>query len=249
MLIGLLAGGLLVAAAGCTAAEPAPADPLAQVRAAAAKTASAPARVTMSVPNVDVAGGTDPAGRALTLTVTTDMDGEKVKEEVRVLGDQAYLMLGKSAWPGLDKKFIAFSTAEFATASMVHLGDPFDPTGAKGLTAAATSAQRTADGAYTGTIDLSAAPGATSRGLVPATAEQLERAGDVLTAIPFEASVDGEGRLTALTLKLPAYGTVPAYDSMSRYSAFGEPVTVTAPAAAELAQVPDALRKLLTHSM
>lgn len=223
-------------------------DALTRVRAAAAKTADGTAHVTMSVPNVDVAGDTDPAGRALALRITTGTGGDKVEQQVRVLGDKAFYTLGKTYLPGIDPaKFIAFDAAGFATTSLVHLADPFDPAGLKGLGPAIVDAQATESGTYTGKLDLTAAPAGTSRGLLPATPEQLEGAGEKIKTISYVAAVDGDGRLTSLTVMMPAYGRVPAYTSTSRFSDLGKPVSVAEPGPAEIAEVPDAVRKLLTR--
>ena len=239
--------GLLALAAGCdsggdAAPEPAPppaADPLSQVRAAAAKTAGVPAHVTLSAPNVEVAGDTDPPGKALTLTATTSVDGETIASKIRVVGDDAWMTLGKTYLRKLDPtKFIKFSTSEFATASLVHLGDPFDPAGLKGFSAAMTSATRTGD-AYTGNLDLAEAPAGVSRGLLPATAEQLQGNGGSSQSVPYEASVDAQGYLTSLKV------TVPTYASTAEFTELGRPVKIAKPSAAEIIEVPDGVRKLL----
>nr|WP_221376210.1 hypothetical protein [Actinoplanes polyasparticus] len=241
----VLAGLLALAVAGCdsggdAAPETPAADPLAQVRAAAAKTAGAPARVTLSAPNVKVAGATDPGGKVLTLTATTKADGETTESQVRVVGDEAWMTLGKTYLPNLDPtKFIRFPVSEFATASLVHLGDPFDPAGLKGLSAAMASATRTGEGAYTGLLDLTEASPGTSRGLLPATAEQLEGNGGVSQSVPFEASVDTEGHLTSLKVTLPTYA------SSAMFAGFGQAVEVAKPGAAEIVEVPDGVRRLL----
>ncbi|GGO19094.1 hypothetical protein [Micromonospora parathelypteridis] len=237
--------GLLALLAGCDSGgnavpEPAPADPLAQVRAAAAKTAKGSAHVTLSVPNVEVVGDTDPAGKALTLTVTTGTGGETVDSKVRVVGDDAWMTLGSTYLPNLDPtKFIWFPTSEFATASLVHLGDTFDPAGIKGFSAAMTAATRTGEGTYTGTLDFTVAPAKVSRGLLPATAEQLEHHGGVSQSVPYEASVDAQGYLIALTVTLPTFA------STARFSDFGKHVKIDKPSAAEVTEVPDGLRRLL----
>ncbi len=236
--------GLLVLA-GCDSggdAAPAPAagDALGQVRAAAAKTAGVPAHVTLSTPNVEVAGDTDPAGKALALTVTTSAAGETTESRVRVVADEAWMTLGKTALPNLDPtKFIRFPASEFARASVVHLGDPFDPAGLKGLSAAMTAATRTDADAYTGKLDLAEAPAGVSRGLLPATAEQLQGNGGVSQSVPYEASVDAQGYLTSLTVTLPTYA------STAVFSDFGKPVTIAKPGAAEVADVPEGVRRLL----
>ncbi|HLL69281.1 MAG TPA: hypothetical protein VK453_26735 [Micromonosporaceae bacterium] len=245
--------GLLALAAGCdsgggpgggASSEPPAADALAQVRAAAAKTAGVPAHVTLSAPNVEVAGDTDPAGKALALTVTTSGDGERTESRVRVVGEDAWMTIAKSALPNLDlKKFIWFPTSEFAKASLVHLGAPFDPAGITGFSAAMTAATRTGEGAYTGKLDLIEAPAGVSRGLLPATAESLQHNGGVSQSVPYEASVDAQGYLTSLTVTLPTYA------STARFSDFGKPVKIDKPGAAEVIEVPVALRRLLSGQL
>lgn len=236
---------VLALAAGCDsgggASSEAPAgDPLTQVRAAAAKTAGVPAHVTLSAPNVEVDGDTDPAAKVLALTATTKADGETTESKIRVVGADAWMTLGKTYLPNLDPtKFIPFPTSEFATASLVHLGDPFDPAGLKGLSAAMTSATSTGEGAFTGKLDLAEAPAGVSRGLLPATTEQLEGNGGTAQSVPYEASVDAEGYLTSLTVTLPTYA------STAEFAGFGQAVKVDKPAATEVADVPDGIRSLL----
>jgi hypothetical protein len=237
--------GLLALAGGCdTGGDAAPAPPagdaLTQVRAAAAKTAGVPAHVTLNAPGVEVAGDTDPAGRALDLTATTSVDGKPVESRMRVLADEAWMTLGQTSLPHLDPtKFIRFPASEFATASLVHLGDPFDPAGLKGFSAAITAATRTGEGAYAGRLDLTEAPAGVSRGLLPATAEQLQTNGGESQSVPYEAAVDARGYLTSLTITLPTYA------STAEFSAFGRPVKISKPAAAEVTDVPDGVRRLL----
>ena len=237
--------GLLALVAGCDSGddaspEPPAGDALAQVRAAAAKTAGVPAHVTLSAPDVEVAGDTDPVGKALAPTVTTSADGETTESKVRVVADDAWMTLGKTALPNLDPtKFIRFAASEFATASLVHLGDPFDPAGLNGLSAAMTEATRTGEGAYAGKLGLAEAPAGVSRGLLPATAEQLQGNGGVSQSVPYEASVDAQGYLTSLTVTLPTYA------STATFTGFGKPVTIVKPGAAEVAEVPDGVRRIL----
>jgi hypothetical protein len=240
--------GLLALAAGCdpggdAAPVPPVGDPLAQVRAAAAKTAGVPARVTLSAPDVEVTGHTDPVGKALTLTATTSADGETTESKVRVVADDAWMTLGKTYLPNLDPaKFIRFPASEFAQASLVHLGDPFDPAGLKGFSAAMTAATRTGEGAYSGKLDLAEAPAGVSRGLLPATAEQLRNNGGGSQSVPYEASVDPQGYLTSLTVTLPTYASTAAFADL------GKPVKITKPGAAEVTEVPDGVRRLLAGS-
>ena len=249
----VIAAGVAVVA-GCGGGEEKPAepgtDPLNQVRAAAVKNLSTSSRVTLSVPRVDVAGDVDPAAQRLTLDVTAqEDDGSTIRQKIRVVGADAYLTLGKTYVPDIDPtKYIQFTapSTAFSSASIVHLGDPFDPAGLKGLAFAFSTARRTADGRFSGTLDLTKAalPG-TSRGLLPAEPEQLRGAGDAIKEIPYEAAIDN-GYLTSLTIRMPAYGTVPAYPSVSTFTGFDDPVKVTPPQAAEITDITEELRQILT---
>jgi len=239
--------------AGCGGGEkPAEgsADPLTELRAAAVKTLSTSFRVTLSVPQVEASGDVDPVGQAMTLDIVAqEGDGSAIRQKVRVVGADAYLTLGKTYVRDIDPtKYIQFTapTPAFASASVVNLADPFDPAGLKGLAFAFTDARRTGDGGFAGTLDLTKAMPGTSRGLLPAEPEQLQGAGDVIKDIPFEAAADGEGFLTSITVRMPAYGTVPAYPSTSTFSNFDEPVKVKRPQAAEITEVTEELRQILT---
>jgi hypothetical protein len=244
----IVVGGLVAVAAGCDTGEPdsSDGDPLAELRAAAVMTVSVPTHLTMTVPQVEVLGDVDPSAETLALTISTLGNGDASKQLVRVLGDDAYLMLGKTYLPTIDPtKYIQFPADTFATASVVHLADPFDPAGVKGLSAAFVDARRTGDGSYAGTLDLTKAPAGTSRGLLPATEEQLRGAEDSIKDIPYTATADSQGYLTSMTVEMPAYGAVPAYASKITFTELGEPVQVSRPGAAELTEVPDAVRRLL----
>jgi hypothetical protein len=225
-------------------------DPLTDLRAGAVKTLSTSFRVTLSVPRVEASGDVDPVGQALTLDITAqEDDGSAIRQKVRVVGPDAYLTLGKTYVRDIDPtKYIQFTapTPDFASASLVHLADPFDPAGLKGLAFAFTSARRTADGSFTGVLDLTKAMPGTSRGLLPAEPEQLRGAGDVIKNIPFEAAVDDDGYLTSMTVRMPAYGSVPAYPSRSTFTNFDAPVKVERPQAAEITEVTEELRQFLT---
>jgi hypothetical protein len=225
-------------------------DPLTQVRAAVVQSLSTSFHVTLSAPGVEASGDVDPIGLALTLDITAhEADGTAVEQKVRVVGADAFVTLGKRLVPDVDPaKYIQFTagTPAFASVSAVHLADAFDPAGLKGLAFAFTEARRTADGGFTGTLDLTKAMPGTSRGLLPAEPEQLRAAGGVVKDIPFEAAVDDGGYLTSMTVLMPAYGKVPAYASKTTLSKFDDPVTVERPQAAEITEVTEELRQILT---
>jgi hypothetical protein len=247
------AGVAALVVAGCSEDEkPAEGDtdPLTELRAAAVKTLSTSFRVTLSVRQVQASGDVDPVAGQLTLDTTARQDdGTTVTQKVRVVGADAYLTLGRTTVPDVDPtKYIQFTapSTAFAKASFVHLVDPFDPVGLKGLAFAFTDARRTAPGRLAGTLDLTKAMPGTSRGLLPSEPEELRAAGDAVKRIPFEVTVDDNGYLTAMTVRMPAYGSVPAYTSESTFTNFDEHLKVQRPEAAEITDVTEELRQLLT---
>jgi hypothetical protein len=222
-------------------------DPLTEFRAAAVKTMSTSFHVTLSAPRLEASGDVDPIGQALALDIAAQQDdGSAVRQKVRVVGSDAYLTLGDIHVRDIDPtkyiQLVAPSPA-FTSASMVHFADPFDPAGLKGLAFAFSGVRRTAGGSFAGTLDLSKALPGVSRGLLPAEPEQLRGAGGAIKGIPFEAAVNGY--LTSMTVRIPAYGSAPAYTSRSTFTSFDEHVKVERPQAAEITEVTEELRQIL----
>ncbi|GIG85762.1 hypothetical protein [Plantactinospora endophytica] len=106
-----------------------------------------------------------------------------------------------------------------------------DPAGSEALTKAIVDVQKTGEGAYTGTIDLTKATGA---GMVDEDAVKL--LGAEAAKLPFEATLDGQGRLTAMTIKLPAVGGGKAQELTVGYSDYGAASPAKAPPAAEVVE-------------
>lgn len=223
-------------------------DPLTDVRSAAVKDLSTSFHVTLGAPRIEASGDVDPIGQAMTLDIAgTEDDGSTVRQKVRVVDSDAYLTLGRIRVRGVDPtkyiQLVAPSTA-FTSASMIHFQDPFDPAGLKGLVFAFTGARRAAGG-FTGTLDLTKGLPWIPRWLLPAEPEQVKDAGDAVRGIPFEAAVDGNGYLTSITVRMPAYGSAPAYSTRSTFSGFDEHLTVERPESAEITEVSEELRQIL----
>ncbi|GAB7048027.1 hypothetical protein JCM9534A_31530 [Catenuloplanes indicus JCM 9534] len=110
-----------------------------------------------------------------------------------------------------------------------------DPGNAGALLATASGVTGTGTGTYAGTLDLTGVTGW----------EQIDvaKAGDTVEAVPFTATVDPAGQLTALTVEIPAIGAVPAYSYEVTY-AYGGATAVAPPAAAETAETPEILYEL-----
>ncbi|WP_018218181.1 hypothetical protein [Salinispora vitiensis] len=105
---------------------------------------------------------------------------------------------------------------------------------------AADAVQQQADGAYTGTVDLTAGPE-----VAEAVAEvDVAALGEQATSIPFTAVVGGDGHLDTLTMELPAVDEQPAVEYLVRYYDYGDAPAVASPTG-DVTPAPDAAYEIL----
>ena len=115
-----------------------------------------------------------------------------------------------------------------------------DPAGAATIFKGLVTAERTGEGAYSGTVDLTKA---TDAGMVDKDVV-TELAAKAKT-IPFTATVDGQGRLTKLTLDIPAAGEVTAHKLEATYSDYGSATAVKKPPANQMQDAPASAYEIL----
>jgi hypothetical protein len=250
---GALAGAVALALAACggdddagddaSAAE----DPLTALREASVKTMSTSFRVRLTLGQVQASGEVDPLGQSLTLVVSRrDANGSLTTQSVRVVGANAYQTLGAIHVRGISpSQYIQFTAPSnaFTTASMIHQVDPFDPAALKGVAFAFVQSRRAGD-RFQGTIDLTKAM--SSGGLLPENPLQAKSAPEAVRRVPFEASV-ADGYLTRLALSMPAIGAAPAFTGVGSFSDFNVKVKVELPESAQIADVTEDLRQILTR--
>ena len=114
-----------------------------------------------------------------------------------------------------------------------------DPAGSDLLTKAVVDVKKTGDGVYTGTIDASKAGDA---GMVNAAA--IQALGTQAQALPFEARLDPQGRLSQLTIQIPAAGNTKAQELKVTYSDYGAATQPQRPAPSDIQEAPDQLYNL-----
>lgn len=112
--------------------------------------------------------------------------------------------------------------------------DEIDPGGSALILGALVDVEQTGDGAYSGTVDLTKA---TDAGMVDE--EIVTKLGDRGKAIPFTATLDGQGRLTRLTLDIPAAGDVAPYKLEVTYSDYGSAAAAQKPPADQTREAPE----------
>jgi hypothetical protein len=163
--------------------------------------------------------------------------------EMRLVAKDLYLMLGKGVLPGVGGSWLHIDGARLPNGNQFGLrpGEK-DPAGTAQLLQTATDVRRGATGVYTGTLDLSKVDQA--KGSIALQA--LSQLGEDAKRVPFQASVDGQGRLTELKLTLVLQGS--SRDLVTRYSDFGTPVEVPTPATSAVTEAPDAVYGLLGGS-
>ena len=108
-----------------------------------------------------------------------------------------------------------------------------DPAGSALLMKAIADVQKTGEGVYSGTIDLTKATGADMIG-----EDLVKTLGTQANALPFEAKLDPQGRLSELTIKVPTAGESQAYDLKITYSDYGAATAAQKPPASETIEAP-----------
>ncbi|RLP93854.1 hypothetical protein EAD89_05070 [Micromonospora sp. BL4] len=229
-LFAALVAGCGTDSGGDSAAPPAAAskaDPVTTIRQAMDRslggTVTMDASVKAGTQSITLSGKMDPASRAVQVT-----GNAPEPMEARLIGDAAYIksdsLEGEKPWMKIDlTKLRPTST----------LRQSFDIKAQTGLIGGVVSAQEVGGGRYTGTADLGkAAEAASTDGGMREGLESSAKLAKDPKAIPFEATVDADGRLTALSYTI-ATKTVGDLVTDMRMSGFGEKVSVSAPPANE----------------
>ena len=214
------------------AATPAPRDALLNAL-PDAKTGSF--RFTIEGGEVATAGEIDAAGHSYRV-------GFRFREPdagFTLLSD--YLVVEKQAWtkirftgaegltglPRLPKKWMLLDPAKVKNKDVpLAYANETDPGEAGELLRAAVDVQQPTPGHFTGTTDLTQLNDEDV-----ADAARLKALGEKAKAVPFEATVDSEGRLTSTVVRIPAAGKIKASRYAITYADFGKVPSPAAPKA------------------
>lgn len=222
-------------ASSAATAPSTPADPSAELSAAAEKLAETTAKLTLTAAGTSAAGVFDPGGQRVELTMTVGSGGQLV---IRQIGDDLFVRTDESmaralgATPG---KWLHTDLSQVPETSPLNPKNN-DPRNTARLLAASTEVTRSGDHAFTGTLDLTKSPTGN-----PAA---LKAMGDKAKAVPFSATTDADGRLTSITIDMES--VVPGAGQVkTEYSDFGVPVSLEAPPASQVAEMPARFRQAL----
>jgi hypothetical protein len=166
-----------------------------------------------------------------------------------------YLVVEKQSWikirftgtegltglPKLPKKWMRIDPAKIKGDDVpVGYENETDPGEAGAVLRAIVEVRQTGAGRFTGTTDLTRQGEAEI--VDPA---RLRALGEKAKAVPFEATVDGQGRLTSAVVRIPAAGKTKAGKYAITYTGYGNTPTPVAPAADEQQEATEAAYELL----
>jgi hypothetical protein len=114
--------------------------------------------------------------------------------------------------------------------------DQIDPANTAKLLTSTTDVQRVDSRSFRGTLDLTKVAGIT--GVDQSTVTTW---GDAAKNVPFTAGLDEQGRLSALTIQLPAVNGQQAQPLEVLYTDYGTTVDAQRPAPSEVVEAPDSL--------
>ena len=213
-----------------TATTTAPATPAQELEEAAGKLGDIPVKIDLTAIGGITIGGAFDAKNQLA-DMSTDL-GSLGKMNMRQVGNDLFVKvtgtLASSLSGDAKKKWMHIDISKVSEDSALNIKNNDPKATAKILTSAA-DVKKTDDTSFAGTADLTRSPtfdASTAQGL-----------GDKMTAVPFTAKTDAEGRLIELTFDLAA--VAPGGGKMTtKYSELGVPVKVEAPAAAQVVEMP-----------
>jgi hypothetical protein len=185
-------------------------------------------------------GAMDAPNKIGAITLTVEAEGTSLKLDTMVFGPDVYIKmdLGGMELPGMSAdKWMHMDASKLPANNSLGLNaGEFDPSGAAKFLNAVATAESVDGKTITGTLDLTKAVGAAG-----IDDKDIAGMGEKAKAVPFEATVDDEGRLTKLAIDMPAYGGDQAQKITVTYSDFGSPVQATKPGADEITEAPETI--------
>ncbi|MFD0822971.1 hypothetical protein ACFQ0D_32665, partial [Micromonospora zhanjiangensis] len=217
-----------------TAATSAVADPRQELAAAATKLGSDTVKVKMSMAGgLNGSGAMDPAAKKAQMAMNVSAGAQSIKMDIVMLDKDLYLKI--TGMPNMSNKWMHVDASKVKAGSSLDVMPGGDPAGASKMINSVVDVQRDGEHRFKGTLDLTKAQSA--------NAAALSALGDKAKAVPFTATVDGQGRLTDLTVQMstlqPGVG-----DLKTSYSDFGAPVSVNKPPAGQTTEAPSELLNL-----
>lgn len=237
------AGGCGVADAVKEAASPPPAGPEDRLLKALPDFATGPFHFTVKGGTQPVTGVLDASKKSYRLEVSEkDPDlGFTLTMKFLVVREKSWIKINfrgtenLTGLPTLPKKWMLVDPAKVEDADDAPLSydNETDPGEVGAVLHAIVDVKETGTGTFEGTTDLTRQGEA---GIVEDA--HLKALGEKAKAVPFVASVDGQGRLTRTVVKIPAAGKAKAAEYVVVYDGYGTTESPAEPAADEQQKAP-----------
>ncbi|GAA1632925.1 hypothetical protein [Actinoplanes couchii] len=184
------------------------------------------------------------AGTGFNLVAAIDAPNGKGSAELTATGTNTQLtvkslLLGQDLYaqiPGVtkDNTWTHLDIARLPEGANVGLRPgQIDPVNTANLLGSTTDVRSTGSRSYAGTLDLTKAAGVA--GIDKVT---IDGYGPDARTVPFTAGLDDQGRLSVLTIQLPAVEGKQSAPIEALYTGYGEPVTAEQPPAAQVIEAP-----------
>lgn len=218
--------------------SPSPKDPAVELRDAVGKLSETSAKVTMTAGPLTGNGVIDAPNKQGNVKLEVSAGGQKVNVETLMIGGDMWLKM--TGVPNIPTKWMHLDPTKVSPdAGLGMKPGEVDFVGGDKLFQGISTVERTGEGQYKGTLDLTKATGSSF-----ADKDTIAALGEKAKSVPFEAKVDDEGRVTNLMMDLgQVAGQALKLDAT--YSDFGTEVKLEAPAAGEVIEAPDEIYQFL----
>jgi hypothetical protein len=217
------------APASAGAADPAAAQALG---AAAAQLGTTSFKITVTAgPGVKLTGLIDPPGNKGTSTLALTGSNADLHVKTLLVDQDLYVQI-----PGITKSgtWTHVDVSRLPEGANVGLRpNQIDPANTAEVLTSTTDVQQVDSRSYQGTLDLTKVAGIT--GVDKVTVDNL---GAAAQNVPFTAGLDDQGRLSALTIQLPAVNGKQSPPVEVLYTEYGTPVTAERPPAGQIVEAP-----------
>jgi hypothetical protein len=181
--------------------------------------------MTGGVAGITGTNSADPTAKKFSSTSQISAAGQNIKSELISINGEIWFKI--SGQPGLPDKWMHLAADKVPAGSMFDLGS-MNAT-SKYTGDVFTTVERTGPTSFKGTMDAAKAPNMNK--------STLDMLGDKAKVMPFEATLDAQGNLATMVLDINA--VVPGGGKMTvTYTGVGSPVTIAAPPAAEVVEMP-----------
>ncbi|MGI5145395.1 hypothetical protein ACQEVC_03170 [Plantactinospora sp. CA-294935] len=190
--------------------------------------------VSLKMSVMSAQGAMDPKGKKANLAMKLDVPGQSTDFKIILLADDLFVKY--TGLPGLPKEWMRVDASKIKAGSTLDIMPEDDPLGVNNLMKGIVDVERDGERGFKGTLDLTKSP--------TADPESLKMFGDKVRAVPFTATIDGQGRLVEIAADTASVSPLIG-DMRVSYDNFGKPVEITAPKSSDVVEMPAELLGLM----